>query len=71
MSEVLNGIWEDSLVFGSTEVASQFGGYLEGALEAAENAFSRVAAKEERKNNRKPGTQDDLPSIVDSNLEVP
>ena len=55
LPEVLNGIWEDSLVFGSTEVASQFGGYLEGALEAAENAFSRVAAKEEQPKSRNAG----------------
>lgn len=33
-------IWENSLILSSTEVAPQFGGYLEGALEAADNAFN-------------------------------
>lgn len=37
-------IWGGSLILGSTEVASQFGGYLEGALEAAENAFEMLKA---------------------------
>ena len=49
LPEILNGIWEDRLVFGSTEVASQFGGFLEGALEAAENAFLKVVEKEEQR----------------------
>lgn len=39
MPKALNGLWEDRLIFASTEVASQFGGFLEGALEAAENCF--------------------------------
>lgn len=34
----MTGLWEGRLHFGGTEVAAQFGGYLEGALEAAENA---------------------------------
>ena len=29
-------LWGNRLLFGGTEVAAQFGGYLEGALEAAE-----------------------------------
>lgn len=33
----LRDLWEDRLIFGSTEMAAQFGGYLEGALEAAED----------------------------------
>lgn len=33
----LQDIWDNRIVFGGTEVAPQFGGYLEGALEAAEN----------------------------------
>jgi len=36
----LRDLWGGALMFGSTETAHQFGGYLEGALEAAE----RVAA---------------------------
>ena len=55
LPKVLNGIWENRLVFGSTEVASQFGGYLEGALEAAENAFFSVAEKEEQPKARNIG----------------
>ncbi len=35
----LRGLWEDRLVFAGTEVASHFGGYIEGALEAAETAI--------------------------------
>lgn len=31
--------WKDHLIISSTETAPQFGGFLEGALEAAENAF--------------------------------
>lgn len=36
MPPALSGLWDGQLLFGSTEVAPQFGGYLEGALEAAE-----------------------------------
>lgn len=32
-------LWGDSLLFAGTEVAPEFGGYLEGALEAAENVL--------------------------------
>ncbi|MEO0923993.1 MAG: FAD-dependent oxidoreductase [Pseudomonadota bacterium] len=35
----LRDLWEGRLIFGGTELAPQFGGYLEGALEAAENAL--------------------------------
>lgn len=38
----LTGLWDDQLHFAGTEVAPQFGGFLEGALEAAENALSRL-----------------------------
>ena len=34
----MNGLWNDTLHFAGTEVAQDFGGYLEGALEAAEAA---------------------------------
>lgn len=37
--------WDGKLLFSGTEVAPQFGGYLEGALEAADNtAISLQAA---------------------------
>lgn len=40
--QALNDLWEAQLVFAGTEVAPQFGGYIEGALEAAENALAQV-----------------------------
>lgn len=44
----LDGVWGDTLMFGGTEVASRFGGYIEGAFEAAEDAATRLAATRER-----------------------
>ncbi|WP_044025457.1 flavin monoamine oxidase family protein [Roseobacter litoralis] len=35
----LAGLWDGRLIFGGTEVAATFGGYLEGALEAADAAL--------------------------------
>lgn len=35
----LTGLWDNQLLFSGTEVAPQFGGYIEGALEAAENVL--------------------------------
>lgn len=37
---VLSGLWDEALVFGGTEVAPTFGGFLEGALEATEHAYT-------------------------------
>lgn len=37
--KALKNSWDGALVLGATEVAPQFGGYLEGALEAADNAY--------------------------------
>ena len=37
---VLSGLWDETLVFGGSEVAPTFGGFLEGALEAAEYAYT-------------------------------
>ncbi len=37
LPEALTGLWGDRLLFSGSELAPQFGGYLEGALEAAEN----------------------------------
>jgi monoamine oxidase len=36
MPHELEGLWDNRLLFAATEFASQFGGYAEGALEAAE-----------------------------------
>lgn len=44
LPSVLEGLWNGRLIFAGTEVASQFGGYLEGALEAAEYAHMRLKA---------------------------
>lgn len=42
----LRGLWDGHLVFAGSEVAPTFGGYLEGALEAAEIALGRLEVKE-------------------------
>lgn len=39
---VLSGLWEGALHFSGSETAAQFGGYLEGALEAAAHTFSAL-----------------------------
>ncbi len=39
LPQALAGLWDGKLQFGGTEVAPQFGGYIEGALEAAENVL--------------------------------
>jgi len=39
----MSGLWEDRLILSGTETASAFGGYLEGALEAAEHTAMRLA----------------------------
>lgn len=40
----MRGLWDSTLHFAGTEVAPQFGGYLEGALEAAENVLDGLGA---------------------------
>ena len=40
---ILHDLWDGRIVFAGTEAAQQFGGYLEGALEAAEAAARRLA----------------------------
>ncbi len=40
LPSALDGLWNGRLIFAGTETAPQFGGYLEGALEAAENALT-------------------------------
>lgn len=41
-SRNLSGLWDGRLIFSGTEVADQFGGYLEGALRASEMSFNRL-----------------------------
>jgi len=38
----LTNLWDGRLIMGGTEVAPQFGGFLEGALEAAESAVAHL-----------------------------
>jgi len=42
MPPAARGLWDNSLRFAGTEVATQFGGYVEGALEAAENVLKTL-----------------------------
>ncbi|WP_348541476.1 flavin monoamine oxidase family protein [Sulfitobacter albidus] len=42
LPDAMRGLWGGRLLFGGTETAAHFGGYLEGALEAAEDVLSRV-----------------------------
>lgn len=41
----MRDLWDGRVVFAGAEVAPQFGGYLEGALEAAENVLETVAGR--------------------------
>ena len=43
MPYVLKELWDNRLHFGSTEVASQFGGFLEGALQASQDVGEYLA----------------------------
>jgi len=47
LPRAMTGLWGNSLRFAGTEVAPQFGGYLEGALEAAENILNTIDANEQ------------------------
>ena len=42
LPKALAHVWDGRLQFAGTEFAPQFGGYLEGALEAAENVFANL-----------------------------
>ncbi len=42
LPRTLDRIWDNRLIFAGTEVAPQFGGYLEGALEAADHVAARL-----------------------------
>ncbi|MEM6382288.1 MAG: NAD(P)/FAD-dependent oxidoreductase [Pseudomonadota bacterium] len=46
LPSALMGLWDEKLIFAGTEVAPQFGGYLEGALEAAEAARQHLKTAE-------------------------
>lgn len=45
MPRAMSGLWDNTVHFAGTEVAPQFGGYIEGALEAAENVLQRLEAQ--------------------------
>ncbi len=51
LSRAMVGLWDDTLYFGGTEVAPQFGGYIEGALEAAENVLALLKVNEMSSHN--------------------
>ena len=51
LTRAMVGLWDDTLHFGGTEVAPQFGGYIEGALEAAENVLARLKVNDTRDTN--------------------
>jgi len=42
MPPAMNGLWNSTLCFAGTEVALQFGGYIEGALEAVEHVLETI-----------------------------
>jgi len=42
MPPALTDLWDGRLHFAGTEVAPTFGGYIEGALEAAENVLHQL-----------------------------
>ena len=46
MPSSLENLWDGRVVFAGTEVAKGYGGYIEGALEAAEAALERLTMKE-------------------------
>jgi monoamine oxidase len=47
----LRAVWDGKLLFGSTEMAREFGGYLEGALEAAERTNAELRANSGQPNH--------------------
>lgn len=44
LPKAMTRIWEDRIILSGTETAAQFGGYLEGALEAAETTAALLSA---------------------------
>ncbi|WP_428671890.1 flavin monoamine oxidase family protein [Roseibium sp.] len=49
LPHALTNLWEDRVLLGGTEVATHFGGYLEGALEAAETVLRKVESAKSQK----------------------
>ena len=49
---VLSGLSDEALVFGGTEVAPTFGGFLEGALEATEHPYTVLKTGQGRSETR-------------------
>ena len=43
LPQAMTGLWDDRLHFAGSEVAPAFGGYIEGALESAENVISTLS----------------------------
>lgn len=54
LPDEMAGLWDDRLMFAGTEVALQFGGYLEGALEAAEATLARLLSQSVALQDAKP-----------------
>ena len=48
MPPALGNLWDNTVIVAGTEVAARFGGYLEGALEAAENAMAILRSERHR-----------------------
>ncbi|MEO0945204.1 MAG: FAD-dependent oxidoreductase [Pseudomonadota bacterium] len=46
LPSAMRDLWDEHLIFAGTEVARSFGGYIEGALEAAEAALAQLDANE-------------------------
>ena len=44
LPSALNHLWKGKLILGSTEIASEFGGFLEGALVTAEEVSIKLGA---------------------------
>ncbi|MEM0987445.1 MAG: FAD-dependent oxidoreductase [Pseudomonadota bacterium] len=45
LTRVMRGLWDGDLILAGTEVAPNFGGYIEGALEAAEGALAQFVVE--------------------------
>ena len=45
----MTGVMQGRVIFAGTEVAREFGGYLEGALEAAESVFNQIKMSRKKK----------------------
>ncbi|MFK7940359.1 MAG: flavin monoamine oxidase family protein [Roseovarius sp.] len=42
LPQAMTGLWNDKLLFAGSEVAAEFGGYIEGALEAAAHVLGKL-----------------------------